>query len=149
MRQMCPLLVRFEDAVGGSGFSANVKCRGRALLIKEDDGFWMYGVNPGALAESSQTEDETYLKFRRAHTQALNEFASEANGFNDFKTQVKKFFETCDKGTSDEWMQAVLDVRAGKVGAKGIPKGNAEEPVGIEITERVIEPANSVFAVAA
>jgi hypothetical protein len=46
-----PLLLGFHDLVAGNGYIAGIALsNGRALLVDEGDGFWMYGVNPGGMA---------------------------------------------------------------------------------------------------
>lgn len=38
-----PLLFGFRDLIAGNGFVAGVAINGRALLVDEDDGFWIFG----------------------------------------------------------------------------------------------------------
>jgi hypothetical protein len=70
-----PLLLGFRDLIAGNGFVASVALNGRALLVDEGDGFWMYGVNPTVSEwEEAVTEvrtgriDADWLPKRRAET---------------------------------------------------------------------------------
>ena len=78
-----PLLLGFRDLIAGNGFVASVALNGRALLVDEDDGFWMYGVNPGGLAAGGSTAAEALAEFRKDYRLVLFDIATEAEGFED------------------------------------------------------------------
>ena len=50
-----PLMFTYRDVISGDGFLAGITLSGRALMIKENDEWWMYGVRPGAIAETGKT----------------------------------------------------------------------------------------------
>src|ERR1039457_2003600 len=80
-----PLLITLRDAISGDGFLAGITLSGRALMRKEDDGkWWMYGVRPAGLAESGNTPEETFLRFRGRYKEILFDLAEENHNFNGF-----------------------------------------------------------------
>lgn len=145
-----PLLFTFRDKVVGEGFLASVAVHGRGLVVKESDGWWMYGVQPGDLSAGGATFMEAYSEFRKAFTAILFDIAEEAKDFKMFKTEVGRFFSGINRPTEKEWQAAVLDVRAGKVTAealpKGLPKKSAESRrfVAVKLL-RVLKPKNNVL----
>src|SRR5688572_12198622 len=88
----CPLLFTFRDNVSGNGFFARVATHGRALAVRESDGVWRYGVNPGGLAAGGKDESDAYLEFRREYTAILYDIATDAASFDDFRAEVQRFF---------------------------------------------------------
>ena len=61
-----PLLFGYRDLVMGNGFMAGVTTEGRALLVDEDGGAWMYGVNPGGVAAGGHDHGAAAAAFRDA-----------------------------------------------------------------------------------
>ena len=43
-----PLLFTFRDKIEGRDFVAEVVAHGRVLAVEEQEGWWLYGVQPGA-----------------------------------------------------------------------------------------------------
>ena len=66
-----PILFTFIDKVSGNGFLAKVTVHGRALAADEGDGWWMYGVEPGDLAEGGASFAEAQAKFRMTFSAIL------------------------------------------------------------------------------
>ena len=58
-----PLIFTYRDLVYGTGILAEVRVRGRVLAVTEQDGVWMYGVNPGGLAAPGATIPEAHAAF--------------------------------------------------------------------------------------
>jgi hypothetical protein len=112
-----PLLFGFNDLVAGNGFVAGIALQGRALLVQEEEGFWMNGVNPGALAAGGKTPAEAQAGFREAYRSVLFDLAHTAGSYETFKREVEAFFHQTDEPTTAEWSQAVLEVRQGRVDA--------------------------------
>ena len=109
-----PILITLQDKISGNGFLANVTLSGRTLVRLEDDGkWWMYGVRPAAIAESGNTLDEAFLRFKQAHKQVLFDFARDVKSFEEFRSEVEQFFNETD---CDEqaWDNAVQTVRSAK-----------------------------------
>lgn len=128
-----PLLFGFRDLVAGNGFVAGVDLHGRALLVDEGDGFWMYGVDPGGVAAGGSTPGEAQAEFRAAYRSVLFDIAAEAETFSDFERQVKQFVADRNEPTFSEWEAAVNEVRHGRVDADWLPKRKAESRVGVEV----------------
>jgi hypothetical protein len=109
-----PILITLQDTISGDGFLARVTMSGRTLMRHEEDGkWWMYGVRPAALAESGCTVDEAFLRFRQAYTEVLFDIAQDSTSFDQFRTEVERFF---NEGDADEqsWEEALKSVRDGR-----------------------------------
>lgn len=106
-----PILITLQDTVSGDGFLARVTVSGRTLMRQEEDGkWWMYGVRPAAIAESGGTVDEAFLRFRQAHTQVLLDIVQESKNFDEFRTEVERFFNESDVD-EQAWEEALKAVR--------------------------------------
>jgi hypothetical protein len=128
-----PLLFGFGDLVAGKGFVAGVTVHGRALLVDEGDGFWMYGVNPGGIAAGGRTSAEAQAEFRVSYRSFLFDVASAAESYDAFEREVSRFFQETNEPTAAEWLDAVADVRQGRVQADWLLKQPADSRIGIEI----------------
>jgi hypothetical protein len=129
-----PLLLGFRDLIAGKGFVAGVTLSGRALLVDEGDGFWMYGVNPGGLAAGGKTSGEAQAEFRQGYRSVLFDIAAQAGDFADFRQQAIAFFQETNTPTEREWSEAVADVRKGNVVADWLPTKKVESaPLGMEV----------------
>lgn len=111
--QPVPLYFHFEQAVFGRGFVADIRFLGRATCRREFGSIWMYGVNPGALAEEGGTMQSAYANFRNALVGVFFDLAEEADGFDAFRTAARSFFEATDDESVREWVEAREAVRAG------------------------------------
>jgi hypothetical protein len=113
-----PMMITLQDAVAGNGFLAGVTLYGRALMRKEDDDkWWMYGVRPAAIAESGQTPEEAFLRFRSVYKETLLDIAQDAATFEIFNAQVNRFFDEPDTDDEDArlWEQALAAIRADNI----------------------------------
>jgi hypothetical protein len=129
-----PVLFSFRDLIAGNGFVAGVAVHGRALLIDEGDGFWMYGVNPGGVAAGGQTPNEAQAEFRKGYRTVLFDAAAEAPDFESFRREIEAFFEETNSPTEKEWEDAVQDVRDGKVVADWLSAKPAESlPMRLDV----------------
>ena len=126
-----PLLFKYRDNIAGSGFLASVEVSGRALMLKEDDQWWMYGVQPAAIADSGNTPPETANHFRERYRTVLFDFAEEAPTFDAFKSEVESFFNQTENKISELWQNAFERIRSGKVKPEepfaGFPQKAPEE----------------------
>lgn len=102
-----PILFGFRDLIAGNGFVAGVGVNGRVLLVDEDDGYWMYGVNPGGLSAGGATAPEAQAEFRVIYRSVLFDIAAEATDFESFKSEVERFFSETNEPTKAEWDEAV------------------------------------------
>jgi hypothetical protein len=105
----------FRDAVSGNGFLAGVTLSGRALMVHEDEAWWIYGVRPGALAETGQTPQEAFLRFRNTYKTVLFDIAAESEDFDGFKRETERFYHEPDNEEERRWVEAFQDLRSGKV----------------------------------
>ena len=141
-----PILFGFKDLIAGNGFFAGVTGNGRALLVDEGDGFWMYGVNPGGIAAGGGNAAEAQFEFRLAYKSVLFDIAAEAAGFDEFTVQVERFFRETNEPTAAEWEEAVAEVRQGRVNADWLTKRKAESRIGVDIVllEQAVPSVNSL-----
>ena len=109
-----PLLFTYQDAVSGKGFLAGITLSGRALMEEDAGDWWMYGVRPGAIAESGATPQEAYLRFKNRYKEVLFDFANEASTFEAFKEEIERFFRQPDPEEEQRWEDALNVIRAGK-----------------------------------
>jgi hypothetical protein len=107
-----PLLFQFRDIVAGNGFLARVLVDGRALLTVEDDGDqWVYGVQPGSISGGASDAATALNEFKTRYQSVLFDIAGEAPTFEDFKREVRAFFDTVNQKDESEWMTALDAVR--------------------------------------
>lgn len=122
-----PILFGFRDLVAGHGYVAGVETQGRLLLVKEDDSFWAYGVNPGGLAGRGETEHEAMADFREGYRSVLYDIAEDAATFIEFKSEVEAFFDETNRRLEAEWTTAVEDVKADRISADWLQKQSADD----------------------
>ena len=119
-----PVLFTFRDKISGNRFLAEVVMSGRLLVVDEGDGWWMYGVEPGGLAEGGRNSADALIALRQAYREVIFDIASESKTFKAFKAQVEKFFgEKCAE-LEQEWQAAVEEVRNGTVLREGLEVRN-------------------------
>ena len=129
------VLFTFRDKISGKRFLAEVVMEGRLLVVNEGDGWWMYGVEPGGLAEGGSTPADALLGLRQSYREVLFDFAAEANtSFKAFKARVERFFSEKCEALEPEWQNAVAEIRKGTI-----------TPEGLEVRSKPIEtkPADS------
>lgn len=130
-----PLLFTYRDCLFGNGFVVEVKVvNGRALCVQESDGFWMYGVNPGAMAASGDDASEAHTEFRQLFSSLLKDLAQEANSFEEFHGLVLEFFNDTNPGYEREWLKAVQAVRRAKIDIEGVPRAPADSPREVHVS---------------
>lgn len=141
-----PILFGFKDLIAGNGFFASVAGNGRALLVDEGDGFWMYGVNPGGISAGGGNVAEAQFEFRLAYKSVLFDLAAEAAGFDEFKAQVEQFYLETNEPTAEEWGHAVIEVRQGRIDADWLTKRKAESRIGVDIVllEQAVPSVNAL-----
>lgn len=125
-----PILFSVRDPVIGKGFIAGVASSGRCLMREEPDGFWIDGVNPGAVCAGGASRDEALLKFRENYRSILYDSAAMCSSFEEFKQEVERFFWEVTPGEPEAWVLAVEDLRAnpGKAGDWLPVRQNYEAP---------------------
>lgn len=110
-----PVMFTLKDTVSGNGFLAGVMLTGRALMTKESDGkWWVYGVTPGAIAESGSTPEEGFLRFRNSYKNVLFDIAEDAPDYSGFRTSVENFYYQPEEEEEAKWQFAFDAIRCGK-----------------------------------
>jgi hypothetical protein len=107
-----PLMFTFRDTISGDGFLVGITLSGRALMLKEDEKWWMYGVRPGAIAESGESPEETVLRFRNRYKEVLFDIAGDHRTFDAFKKEVERFFYEPDYEEERRWEDALTAIRS-------------------------------------
>ncbi|MDQ7841416.1 MAG: hypothetical protein RDU83_10355 [bacterium] len=131
-----PILYAFRDKVSGNGFLADVSVHGRALASEEEDGWWLFGVEPGDVVAEGRTFAEAGAEFPLALKAVLFDIADEAKDYADFEAEVRRFFDGVNRVTEQGWEAAVTRIRAGEAIADAIsslPVWPAESPRVIEV----------------
>lgn len=132
-----PFLITFRENVFGNGFLADVRGQGKALGVCEGEkDFWLYGVNPGALAAGGETGTEAHFRFVQEFKTVLYDIAEGAKDFNEFQREVEKFFHESNSETSMAWQAAVQDIKDGRGAAADptLPRKPAETPVSVTVS---------------
>jgi hypothetical protein len=140
MRQY-PIFCGFDEVVTGRGFIARIVATGRALAAEDLDGWWMYGVNPGAMAVPGKSLNEAHLELREAFRKVLLDFASDAANFKAFKNAVEKFFAATNVPNEHDWLDAVRNVRNGELKLDDLPRVDAGSPYRISVMQAEPKPA--------
>ena len=105
-----PLLFTFRDKIGGRDFVAEVVAHGRVLAVEEQEGWWLYGVQPGDLAESGTTAQEAVAAFRKTFTEILLDIATSVTDFSSLRDEVQRWFAAVNEPTEREWREAVEEM---------------------------------------
>lgn len=139
-----PLLFSLHELVEGEGWIASVHFAGRVLAEDErdtGDGWWMQGVNPGAIVQGGETLFEAFARYRDTLRRYLKDVAIDAMSFEGFREEIIRFFHECDSDTERAWDEAVREIRAGKPAPAEIPhRQPAESPRAVEV-RRIERPS--------
>ena len=126
------LLFRIRQLVFGNRFVAGVRIVGRVTAVEDFGAVWIYGVNPGGLAESGDDLTSAYANFRDWLVKVLFDFAEMADGFEDFRRNAEEFLHATDDGSVAQWRAARQAVRNGR-------RPQLDLIVGVEPNELDIE----------
>lgn len=110
-----PLMFRYKDSIAGDGFLAAVVVSGRALMVREDEQWWMYGVRPAAIADCGDTPPEAADRFRERYRTVLFDFAADSSNFEAFKKDVESFFVQEEQAIATDWNDAFRLMRSRQV----------------------------------
>jgi len=130
-----PLYFGFSELVAGRGFFANVIMNGRVLAEEESEGWWVYGVNPGAIAAGGRSLHDAVAKFRHQTKSVLMDFASEAESFAAFEALIRDFFDTSAPESIRDWDDARAAVRAGKATLTDLSQERADRSCVVSVDE--------------
>ena len=128
-----PLLFEYKDLVSGKGFLVGVAIAGRALIQQDEDGFWMYGVQPGGICADGDSQKEAAAEFRALYRAVLYDIAAQAPDFDSFQDEVRDFFADEDQVLAKAWNEAVAEVRQGSLASDWLQKQPAESPRSVEV----------------
>lgn len=142
-----PIMLMLQDPISGNGFMARITMSGRALMRFEDGKWWMYGVRPAGIAASGKNIEEAFLRFRNSYKEILFDIAQESATFEDFESEVQRFFQENDADNEDErtWEASLAAIRDG--GCKppepfaNLPRRSPESSPSFMKVERVDEQA--------
>jgi hypothetical protein len=114
-----PVMFTVRDTVSGNGFLAGVTLTGRAIMSREEDGkWWVYGVRPAAIAESGETPQEAFMRFRNSYKNVLFDFAEGSDKYENFRESVEAFYHQPDQQEENRWLGAFRALRCGDVKAE-------------------------------
>lgn len=135
-----PLIYGFRELVAGAGFVAGVTVEGCALVRKEEDGrWWMYGLQPGGIAEHGDTQEEAYLRFKEAFREVLSDSASLCATFEAFEADLEALGNQVNEGWTDEWQAARQALRNGASAGEGefgsLPRKTGKVQASIRVVE--------------
>ena len=103
--------------------------------------YWIYGVNPGGLAQNGDDLESARANFRRAVMEVLFDFAEEASDFDRFREEVRSFLTETDDDSTEERVEARRRIRAGPIPEAGLRAETAELDTGLEI-RNLLDPAS-------
>lgn len=139
-----PLFIGFNEIILGHDFVAGVKLHGRVIAEPEEDGrCWIYGVTPGAIAESGASLVEAAYAFRERLRMVLVDCAIDAVDFESFKTEAEDFLRGTDDDAQAEWDAAREAVRAGKIDRPELPKETGTGEPRIEVVRVPVQPSEN------
>ena len=130
-----PLFCGFRELIIGNGWAAGVEAYGRVLAEHEAGGWWFYGVNPGAISAGGSTREEAHARLREQFQLFLFDTAEEAPSFEAFRAEVDRFFRSTNAGSEELWLDAVREVRAGRVTLHELQKQAAESQISLKVDE--------------
>lgn len=111
-----PVLFSLSEVVSGSGFFAGVAViDGRGSMVPDVDGWWLYGVEPGVLAEDGDNPQEAHLKFAASFRTLLFDVVANTSSIEQFKEEVVRMFAQVNEPEAERWDAALTATRAGRV----------------------------------
>lgn len=136
-----PLFLSYKGAIIGNGFVAEIAATGRLLATVESEGWWLYGVNPGAIAAEGRSLDDAHTAMRESLRLVFIDFAQDSANFQEFERRVRAFFHETDEQSVQEWEAAVQLVRSSATHTMGLPRRPAETGATIDV---VLKPADQL-----
>lgn len=135
-----PLLFTFREVLLGNGALVEIKVsNGRALCVHEEDGYWIYGVNPGGMAAYGADADGARAEFRSAFSGIMREIANECGSFASHVEAVNQFVADTNRGYEKDWHAAVQAVKHGGVKVDGLESLPAETPMTVEVSIKPVD----------
>lgn len=149
-----PLVFTLRELVLCNGFVAAIEAQVRATAEDQGGDWWIYGVNPGAIADHGPSLHEAVTNFRQRLTTVLIDSAADNAEFGGLVDELRRFFETTDAESVEEWVEAREAVRRGEVDLPGVQRNTSEwapllNVAKVDLTPRgnvVPPPASSIAA---
>jgi hypothetical protein len=146
-----PLFFTYSYTIPGSNFLATIKVQnGRALMVKEDNDWWMYGVCPGSISEGGQNPQEAYMKFCESFKEILEDIAFDKKNFHDFEAEVKSFALCNDPNEEKVWLETREEIRNGRLQPEGpfnaLKRITDDPEVTVSVTRLDLEKSFDVAA---
>lgn len=141
-----PLVIDFHGVYIGRGFIAEVTATGRLLAAQDAHDWWLYGVNPGAVAEVGATLEDAHLALRAALGEIIIDISKTSESFETFRARVREFFLTVNAPTASEWDQALTRIRSTQERLESLPVKRAVAPA-VDVVEKQLaqlQPDNNV-----
>lgn len=130
--QKLPIYFDFKVRISGRPFGADVRIRGRVTCVEEFGAVWMYGVNPGSLAERGHDVQSAYEAFRQGVAEVLCDLAESAPDFESFREAATAFVATTNRASVTEWETARQAIRRGAAAQVDLRRETGEiEPVAV------------------
>ena len=122
-----PMFFKQGGLVAGCDFIASVTIHGRCLLEDTDPTFYsFFGVNPGAVAGDGTTVDEALRNFLDNVRLNVFDISDRSKTFEEFEANIRAFFEAANASTEKQWIEAVQEVRSGKLELEGFRKEDGD-----------------------
>lgn len=114
-----PIIFTFNEVIivkkAIKAYLVMVESRGQALLVKENDKYWLNGVQPGGMSDGGNTAKEVLHNFRIAFRNVLSDIEEESHNYTDFHNRVSTFFNDVDDEELKRWEEARRKVKLGLV----------------------------------
>ena len=141
-----PLIFGFDDSLSTPEGQIVISGVGRALMVREDDGrWWMYGVQPGGLAENGESPQKAHQAFVAAFKGILLDILGDSNSFTDFAERLDKFFNEATESDNTEWQRSLDAIRSGDLVPEPpfdkLPKRPGTTPCCISVEYRPLPEA--------
>jgi hypothetical protein len=81
-------------------------------MTEEDGKWWVYGVQPAAIAENGESPAGALLRFRNRYREVLFDIAGEERWFDSFRREVESFFRERDFKEERRWEDALRRFRS-------------------------------------
>lgn len=136
-----PFYFDFSFRLRGPRFGAEVRIRGRVTCVEEFGAHWMYGVNPGSLAESGSDVESAWAAFRTGIAEVLCDVATAAPDFLTFRVDAERFVAATNSSCVREWEDAREAVRAGGAADLALRRETREIESAVAVRELLVAAA--------
>lgn len=96
-----PVSFHFHCVAKNGRYEVGMYCR--ALMEKDEDEFWLYGVSPGAIADAGPSPEKAIENIKNRMRLVLEDMWNDSAGFGEFKNTVEEFFHQVDQESLEDW----------------------------------------------